>query len=109
MKENEFEEYWKANKQQLLNADSDYIKAKNKYKASSGADWLLYAIPAVAGIVFMDYCPIEQELLKWVLSAAVTIICFVVCVWVKSLYADDTTPETAERDLKKRLHDKMVK
>jgi len=30
------------------------------YKMKSGADWILFGIPVVAGIVSFDYLPIEH-------------------------------------------------
>lgn len=108
MTEKEFETYWAQNRATILNGDASYKKAKESYKISSGADWLLYAIPVIAGIVFMDWCPITHELLKWLLSAVVTIVCFALCVWVKSLTSGEASPEEVEKRIKQRLHDKMV-
>ena len=50
----EFERYWTENREKILNANSEYRKVRDSYKSLSGADYLLYAIPVVAGIVFMD-------------------------------------------------------
>ena len=47
----EFERYWTENREKILNANSEYIKVRDSYKSLSGADYLLYAIPVVAGIV----------------------------------------------------------
>lgn len=109
MNEKEFEKYWHTNKQKLLNEHPAYRKAKDSYKMSSGADWLLYTIPVISGIMFMDYCTISHELLKWIASAAVTIICFVLCVWTKSLFSNNPSLSEIEKQVKKQLHDKLTK
>lgn len=106
----DFEKYWEENREKILNSNSEYIKARDSYKSMSGADYLLYAIPVVAGIVFMDYCKfIEQELLKWFAGAVVVIICFVLCVWIKVLSTGSNTPLEIEKKIKLQLRDKLLK
>jgi len=108
MNEKEFETYWQSNRKRLLDNDASYREAKNNYKMTSGADWLLYAIPVVSAIVVMDNCNITNELLKWAVGAAVCILCFVVCVWIKSLNSDGLSPDDIEKRIKKRLHDQLT-
>ena len=45
MEKQEFETFWKANRERILMSSDEYIKATSSYKLSSGADWLLFAIP----------------------------------------------------------------
>ena len=45
MDKNEFEKYWKKNREQILSKNDRYVKAKNCFKMTSGADWLLFAFP----------------------------------------------------------------
>lgn len=108
MTEKEFETYWTQNRDKILSANTDYTQAKDSFKMKSGADWLLYAIPVVMGILFLDNFSYGGELLRWVLSAVVTIVCFVVCVWVKSVTTGSKSPEEVEADIKQALHDRMV-
>ena len=107
MNEQEFEKYWKENRGRILSNDEEYAKAKNSYKMSSGADWLLFAIPVVAGIIFMNYCPFTRELLKWLASAVVTIITFIICVWIKSMISVEASPEEVEQKIKKKTKQEM--
>ena len=37
----EFEKYWEANRERILNSNSEYINARDRYKSMSGADYLL--------------------------------------------------------------------
>lgn len=106
----EFEKYWEANRERILNSNSEYKNARDRYKSMSGADYLLYAIPVVAGIVFMDYCKfIEQELLKWLAGAVVVIVCFIVCVWIKVLYSGNKSPLEIENKIKMQVRDQLLK
>lgn len=106
----EFERYWTENRERILNANSEYRKVRESYKSLSGADYLLYAIPVVAGIVFMDSCKfIDQELLKWFAGAAVVIVCFVLCVWIKVLVSGNNSPFEVEKKIKSQLKEKLLK
>ena len=106
----EFERYWTENREKIVNANSEYRKVRDSYKSLSGADYLLYAIPVVAGIVFMDSCKfIEQELLKWFAGAVVVIVCFVLCVWVKVLISGNNSPLEVENKIKSQLKEKLLK
>ena len=80
-----FKQYWLQNRKQLLKADNEYMKATGGYKMSSGADWLLFAIPVAVGIVLKDYLPVANEILNLLLCIVITVLCFIVCVWIKTL------------------------
>ena len=99
MEDKKFEELWQKNKMLLLREDKEWQQLQDSFKMSSGADWLLFAIPAVAGIASFNYIPLEKELLKWIVSAIITILCFVGCVFVKSL----TTPVKSADEIEKRV------
>lgn len=108
MSDKEFEIYWLEHREEVLARNKEWLEAKDKYKMRTGADWLLFGIPVVAGLVFLDRCPVKSELLKWLLSAVVIIICFALCVWVWSLLTGARTPDDVERDIKRQLHDQMT-
>ena len=105
MTENEFEAYWKANRAAILANSDEYRRAKEEFKVHSGADLILFGIPIVAGIVTMNSLMVQNELLRWLISAAVTVFCFAVCVWIKSMITGTVSPDEVEmrlKDAKKR-------
>ena len=102
MEKQEFETFWKANRERILMSLDEYIKATSSYKLSSGADWLLFAIPIVAAIIFMEQCSIERELLKWLAGAGITIVTF-----IKSMISGSRSPEDVEREIKERIRNSM--
>lgn len=102
-KDEEFEKWWKENKNDILHEDTEYNRVQNSYKIKSGADLLLFGIPVVAGIVYMNYSSIESEILKWIVSAVITIVVFLICVWVKST----TIPGETLSEIEERLKDKF--
>ena len=104
----EFEEYWAVNKHRLLQEDEEYHKATEAYKMTTGADWLLFGIPVVVGIVSMQYIPIHHEILRWCASIGITILVFTLCVYVKSLTNPHRAIEDIESDIKKRNYEQFV-
>lgn len=109
VKDEDFERWWKDNKGDILREDADYQRVQNSYKIKSGADLLLFGIPVVAGIVSMSYIPVESEILKWIISAVITIAVFLVCVWVKSTTIPGETLSEIEERLKQKFSDEWEK
>ena len=100
MKEQDFETYWRKNRQTLPQADKGYQQAAKQFKTTSGADMLLYAIPAVAGLTSFDYIPLESEILKWTACAGIVIVSFVICVWIKSVTTSSEDMYSVEQRVK---------
>ena len=69
----------------------------------SGADLILFGLPIVTGIVFMNNVRIGNEILLWLLSAVATVLAYVVCVWVKSMISGTGSPDEVERRIKEKL------
>lgn len=105
----DFELWWSENGYRLLREDSEYRRVADGYKMSTGADWLLFGIPVVAAVVVMEQAPIEREMLRWVAGAAVAVVCFVACVWIKSLIAGGRPVSEIERDVKERHYGLWLK
>ena len=100
--EKDFESLWRENKKRLLEADPEYRKIIESYKMNSGADWLLFAMPAVVAIVILDWAPLDKELLNWLIGAIAAIVTFVLCVWIKSLLTGNRSLDEVEQEIKKR-------
>ncbi len=89
------------NRKQLLAESEEYKQTLDGYKMKTGADWILFAIPVVAGIVSFNYIPIANELLRWLATVGVTVLVFAVCVFIKSTTIPGRTLEEIEKDVKK--------
>ena len=72
------------------------------------SDLILFGIPVVAGIVSINNVPLQNELLKWIVSAVITIVCFTLSVWVKSLITGTVSPDEVEQRLKETKRREMV-
>lgn len=108
-KDEEFERWWKENKHDILHEDSEYLRVENSYKIKSGADLLLFGIPVVAGIVVINYIPVDSEILRWIISAVITIAVFLVCVWIKSTTIPGETLSEIEERLKNKFFEQWKK
>ena len=104
-----FEQYWLQNRKQLLKADNEYMKATGGYKMSSGADWLLFAIPVAVGIVLKDYLPVANEILNLLLCIVITVLCFIVCVWIKTLMIGRPDIAAIEAKVKQKAREQWEK
>ena len=105
MTDKDFESYWQKNRLQILKHNDSYNKATQGYKMTSGADYLLFGIPVATGIICIDYLPLQNEILKWICSAVITILCFAICVWIKTAITATETPDEIEKRIKKATHD----
>lgn len=92
----------------ILEKNDEYRHAKENFKIHSGADLILFGIPVVAGIVSINNVPLQNELLKWIVSAVITIVCFALSVWVKSLITGTVSPDEVEQRLKEAKRREMV-
>lgn len=108
MTDREFETYWKENRMTILEKNDEYRHAKENFKIHSGADLILFGIPVVAGIVSVNNVPLQNELLKWIVSAVITIVCFALSVWVKNLITGMVSPDEVEQRLKETKRREMV-
>ena len=107
-KEKEFERYWQGHKTSILMKDDEYRAAVETYRMRSGSDWLLFGIPVMAGIVSMQFIPIQHELLRWVASILITIVVFAICVYVKSLSNPHRAISDIEADVKKKAYEEYL-
>lgn len=108
MTEQEFETYWKQHRNEILSRNSEYIDAKEHFNIHNGADLILFGLPIVAGIVFLNNINISNEILTWILSAFVTILTYALCVWIKSAITGTKSPDEVEQTIKERLKSEMT-
>jgi ribosomal protein S18 acetylase RimI-like enzyme len=89
MTEEQFNKWWKDNRHRLLHEDKEYAERENSYKIKSGADLLLFAIPALAGIIFLESGLVKHEMLNWLCAAIVVIVTFLISAFIKSMRGSD--------------------
>ena len=102
-----FEALWREQGYRLLREDGEYRQLSESYRLKTGGDFLLFGIPLLVGVVFMDMAPIERELLRWLATAAVVVVAFVLCVWVKSATGGSKSAAEVERRVKERCYERF--
>ena len=107
MTEQEFKTWWNANRREILKKNQDYIERENSYKIKGIGDLIIFLIPIVAGVLFLDSGIVKHEMLNWAASAVVVIICFLICVFIKSRTIPGETLFDIEERLKKEYWEKM--
>ena len=105
----DFEAWWQANRQQLLDADEEYKQVLDSYKLKSGADWLLFAIPVVVAIVVLEWSPCKSEFLNWAVGALAAILTFVGCVAFKTYTSGNRSLNDIEADVKRKAQEEFEK
>ena len=80
MEDKDFEILWLQNRERLLAEDTEWQAMKESYKVHGVTDVLFYAIPIIVGIMCLDYLPIANELLRWVVCAGIIIVVMAICM-----------------------------
>lgn len=98
----EFEEYWKAHEQTLLAAAPAVLREerKNNGKMNTAGDWLLFIIPLVAGIGFMNARLLANEMLNLVVGLAVVVVCFGIAMLIRPYVTGKRSVTDIDADIK---------
>ena len=84
MEDKDFEILWLQNRERLLAEDTEWQAMKESYKVHGVTDVLFYAIPIIVGIMCLDYLPIANELLRWVVCAGIIIVVMAICMLIRT-------------------------
>ena len=107
MIEGDFERYWLINRKTLLSENKEYREIEESYRMHSGFDWLLWGLPAVAGLLAYRFVSLQSEILKWLVSALAVIVVFLLCVWIKSTISGLRSLDEVEKEIKAQAFEKF--
>lgn len=107
MKDDAFELYWQSHRREFLSKNQEYREIEESYKMRTGFDWLLWAVPLVCGILAFKLVAGANEILNWLLSAAVVIVTFLLCVWPKATLSGHRSLSEVEEDVKKQAYEEF--
>ncbi len=102
-----FEHIWREQGYRLLREDEEYRQLADSYKMKTASDYALFVIPLLIGVAFMDLAPIAHEMLRWVACAAVVVVAFVVCAWVKTAFGGAKSASDVEKRIKERCYERF--
>lgn len=89
----EFEDYWKTHEAALLRVAPKVLRDEraNNGKMNTAGDWLLFIIPIMAMVGFMNTDFIKKELLRFLVAMLIGIACFVFSVYIKPYVTANAT------------------
>lgn len=98
----EFEEYWKQHEQQLINVSPKVLQEerKNNGKMNTAGDWLLFVIPLIAGIGFMNTKLIANEMLNLICGMVIVVICFALEMLIRPYVTGKRSVAEIDQDIK---------
>lgn len=98
----EFEEYWKQHEQQLINVSPKVLQEerKNSGKMNTAGDWLLFVIPLIAGIGFMNTKLIANEMLNLICGMVIVVICFALEMLIRPYVTGKRSVAEIDQDIK---------
>lgn len=98
----EFEAYWKAHTQSLIEAAPPTLREerKNNGKMNTTGDWLLFIVPFFVGIGFMNTHLIKAEMLNFVVGLVVVVLCYGLAMMVRPYVTGKRSIADIDADIK---------
>lgn len=98
----EFEEYWKQHELQLINVSPKVLQEerKNSGKMNTAGDWLLFVIPLIAGIGFINTKLIANEMLNLICGMVIVVICFALEMLIRPYVTGKRSVAEIDQDIK---------
>lgn len=98
----EFEDYWKAHEQSLIEAAPPVLRdeRKNNGKMNTTGDWLLFIVPFFVGIGFMNTHLIKAEIPNFIVGLIVVVLCFGVAMMIRPYITGKRSISDIDADIK---------
>lgn len=105
--EKEFEDFWAAHRTTLIARAPQTLKSEreNSSKMNTAGDWLLFALPIIVMIWFLNSGLIANELLNFVAAAAIGIALQVPTMLLKPYVTGKRSVADIEKDIKLHFYD----
>lgn len=103
----DFEDYWKANEQRLLDCAPPLLREERKEngKMNTMGDWLLFLVPLFVGIGFMNTGVIKSEMLNLVVGLVIVVLCFVLAMMVRPYVTGKRNITEIDEDIKAHFYE----
>lgn len=102
----EFEEYWKVNGRLLQNVAPKVLRdeRENSGKMNTAGDWLLFIVPFVVGVGFMNLHFVHSEMLNLIVGLVIVVVCFCVTTLIKPYVTGKRSVVDIDSDIKEHFH-----
>ncbi len=100
--EKKFEEYWQKHKDSLFLAAPQTLQNElnNANQLNTAGDWLLYAVPIIVMVAFINAKVIQSELLNFLASMLIGILATLLSIWLKPFVTGKRRATTIMNDVK---------
>lgn len=104
--EQEFEDYWKSNRSQLVACAPRLLadERRNFNKMNSAGDWILFIVPIVLMIGFMDYVFFANEMLNFIVGLVLGIAAIGLSIYVKPYVTGKRSLVDIDEDIKQHYY-----
>ncbi len=104
--EKEFEDFWAAHRPTLIARAPQTLKSEreNSAKMNTAGDWLLFALPIIAMIWFLNSALIANELLNFVAAAAIGIVLQVPTMLLKPYVTGKRSVADIDKDIRQHFY-----
>ncbi len=98
----EFEDYWKTHEAALMRVAPKVLREErtNNGKMNTAGDWLLFIIPIMAMVGFMNTDFIGKELIRFLVAMLIGIVCFVFAACIKPYVTGKRSIMDIDTDIK---------
>lgn len=100
--EKEFEDYWMKHRGSLLLAAPQTLQEemRNASKLNTAGDWLLYAVPIIVMVAFINAKIVQGELPNFLIAMALGIAATLLSIWLKPYVTGKRRLSDIDADIK---------
>lgn len=104
--EKEFEDYWNSHRARLIRRCPASLKdeRQNSSKMNTAGDWLLFIVPVVAMILFINHGFIKNEMINLVVTLVIGIIVYVLSDMLKPYVTGKRNVVDIDKDIKRHFY-----
>lgn len=104
--EKEFENYWKHHQQQLIQRAPQALREEreNTGKMNTAGDWILFALPVMAMVGFMNYGFFAKEMVNFLVSLVVGAVFFFLSMLLKPMVTGKRNVVDIDEDIKQHFY-----
>lgn len=104
--EKEFENYWKRHQQLLIQRAPNTLKEERRGtgKMNTAGDWILFLVPIVAMVWFMEYGPFSKEMLNLVVGLGMGVVIYGLSIFIKPYVTGKRSIVDIDEDIKQYFY-----
>ena len=104
--EKEFENYWKHHQSELIQRAPQALKEerKNTGRMNTAGDWILFVVPIIAMVGFMNYGFFAQEMVNFLVALVIGIVFFFLSMLLKPYITGKRNVVDIDTDIKQHFY-----